>query len=262
MIQLPWLDDDPTRPPRFPPPQQALAEPNGLLAAGGVLNPAWLLAAYRQGIFPWYSAGEPILWWSPHPRLVLRPAALKLSRSLRRVLRQQVFDVRFDTAFAEVIAACAAPRAGAHGTWITDEIRAAYQAMHALGHAHSVESWQDGELVGGLYGIALGRVFFGESMFSRRSNASKVAFAHLVRYLEQRGFVLIDCQVRSDHLLSLGAEEIGREQFTALLAEHACEHACKHACDAPHPAGKEPGKWSSWSAASIDTVFDSSTSAT
>ena len=203
----------------FPDVEQALREPDGLLAAGGDLSPQRVLSAYRRGIFPWYSEGQPILWWSPDPRAVLFPTDLKLSRSLRRTLRRCRFDITWDSAFEQVIDACAAPRAGAGGTWITPEMATAYTRLHRLGYAHSVEARVDGKLVGGLYGIALGRVFFGESMFSRMPDASKVAFAHLVRQLHHWGFELIDCQVYSDHLASLGARTVPRAEFTALLDE-------------------------------------------
>lgn len=206
----------------FPDVSLALSEPNGLLAVGGNLGPDCLLEAYRHGIFPWYEAGQPILWWSPDPRMVLFPAALRVSRSLHKVIRQQRFRVTFDRAFDAVIQACSAPRDKDHpGTWITGEMIAAYQYLHLLGHAHSVEAWQEDELVGGVYGVSLGRVFFGESMFHRRSNASKVAFVHLVRRLEARGCDLIDCQMETPHLASLGAETIPRREFTGLLS--ACD---------------------------------------
>ncbi|WP_018990137.1 leucyl/phenylalanyl-tRNA--protein transferase [Aromatoleum toluclasticum] len=210
---IPWLAGAP----RFPPVESALDDPPGLLAVGGDLAPEWLLAAYHQGIFPWYSAGEPILWWSPDPRLVLAPSEMKISRSLGRTLRQHRFEIRFDTAFSEVVAACAAPRGPGGGTWITEEMQAAYRRMHELGYAHSVEAWYEGSLAGGLYGIGLGRAFFGESMFSRRTDASKVALAHLARYLESRDFAVIDCQMTTTHLLSLGAFEIDRAEFRAGL---------------------------------------------
>ncbi len=210
---IPWLAD----PSDFPPVGRALSEPNGLLAAGGSLAPDWLLAAYRRGIFPWYCAGEPILWWSPDPRLVLAPSRMRISRSLRRTLLRHCFEVRFDTAFEQVISECAEPRGPAVGTWITAEMRSAFIRMHELGHAHSVESWSDGRLVGGLYGIALGRAFFGESMFSRVTDASKVALAYLARYLECRNYAVIDCQMTTGHLLSLGAQEISRAEFCARI---------------------------------------------
>lgn len=205
--------DDP-----FPPVEMALREPNGLLCAGGDLSPSRLLAAYRRGIFPWYSPGEPLLWWSPDPRMVLFPAEFKISRSLAKVLKNRPYEVRLDTGFARVMAECAAPRKGHSGTWISAEMQAAYQRLHQLGHAHSVETWIDGELAGGLYGVALGRVFYGESMFSRVPDASKIALAHLCRYLEQRRFAVIDCQMRTAHLASLGAREIPRRDFVAGLA--------------------------------------------
>ncbi|BAL24119.1 leucyl/phenylalanyl-tRNA--protein transferase [Azoarcus sp. KH32C] len=211
---IPWLSETP----EFPAVSQALAEPNGLLAAGGALTPDWLLAAYRRGIFPWFCPGEPILWWSPDPRLVLLPSQMHISRSLRRTLRQGRFEVRFDTAFAQVIGACAEPREPGGGTWITSEMQRAYVTMHELGYAHSVESWDGDQLVGGLYGVALGGVFYGESMFSRRSDASKVALAHLARYLDLLGFAVIDCQMTTSHLLSLGAREIARSEFVSGLA--------------------------------------------
>lgn len=215
---IPWLDGAPD----FPPLQQALAQPNGLLAAGGGLDPPWLLAAYRQGIFPWFNPGEPILWWSPDPRLVLLPDELRISRSLRKTLRRRHFDIRVDSAFSAVIEACAAPRAPGLGTWISAEMRDAYQAMHELGYAHSVETWRDDRLVGGLYGMALGRVFFGESMFSIDSDASKVALVHLVRFLRTRGYVMIDCQMKTAHLMSMGAREIARQLFREVLDQHVC----------------------------------------
>jgi leucyl/phenylalanyl-tRNA--protein transferase len=211
---IPWLPPEPL----FPPVDAALKEPNGLLAAGGDLSPERLLAAYRRGIFPWYSAGEPILWWSPDPRLVLFPAELKIGRSFARVLRNRPYEVRLDTAFAQVTAACAAaPRDGQSGTWITTEMQAAYLRLFELGRAHSVEIWVDGALVGGLYGVAVGRVFYGESMFSQRPDASKVALAHLCIHLRRRDFGIIDCQMETNHLKSLGARPISRREFVARL---------------------------------------------
>ena len=196
----------------FPPVHLATRE--GLLAVGGDLSPERLILAYKSGIFPWYNPGEPILWWSPDPRLVLFPRELHISRSLRRLLRKERFQVTFNTRFREVIAACAASRRPAgEGTWITREMEAAYCRLHDLGAAHSVEAWQAGRLVGGLYGIALGRCFFGESMFTRVSNASKIAFVTLVKRLETLGFEIIDCQVHTQHLVSLGAREIPRKEF-------------------------------------------------
>lgn len=205
----------------WPPAEEALDAPNGLLAAGGDLAPDTLIDAYGRGIFPWFSEGDPILWWTPQPRAVLWPQTFAPSRSLRRRLARREFEVRFDTAFDAVVAACAAPRPGQDGTWITPAVAAAYGALHRLGYAHSVEAWQDGALVGGLYGVALGRVFFGESMFSRRTDASKVAFAHLVRYLLSHDGRLIDCQVGSDHLASLGAVDMPRAEFLTWLDRFA-----------------------------------------
>ena len=212
---IPWLDRDSD----FPALDQALRRPNGLLAAGGDLSPERLTRAYRRGIFPWYSAGEPILWWSPDPRMVLFPSELKISRSLGKTLRKGTFTVTVDTAFDQVIEACSEPRAGQPGTWITPQMQEAYCALHRRGRAHSVETWQDGQLVGGLYGVAIGRAFFGESMFSRVSDASKVALAHLVPQLERWGFGLIDCQMRTPLLASFGAREVARTQFARRLAE-------------------------------------------
>jgi len=213
---IPWLPDEP----RFPPLDSALAEPNGLLAAGGDLSPPRLLAAYRRGIFPWYAAGEPILWWSPDPRMVLFPGELKISRSLAKTLKHADYEVRCDSAFAAVMAGCAAPRQGAGGTWISAEMQAAYLQLHRLGYAHSVEVWTRGRLVGGLYGVAIGAVFYGESMFSAASDASKIALAHLCRHLERHAYAVIDCQMNTPHLASLGAREIARHDFAALLERH------------------------------------------
>lgn len=211
---IPWLRTaDP-----FPPVETALREPNGLLAAGADLSPQRLLDAYGRGIFPWFNAGEPILWWSPDPRMVLFPMEFEPSRSLRKRLRRIDCEVKVDTAFREVMLACAGPRSGQRGTWITPQMVDAYVCLHALGHAHSVETWIDGELVGGLYGVAIGRVFFGESMFTRVTDASKIAFAHLVAKLREWGYGLIDCQMSTRHLASLGAREVPRSEFTALLA--------------------------------------------
>jgi len=203
----------------FPPLALALSDPEGLLAYGGCLSPQRLLNAYRHGIFPWYGPGEPILWWSPNPRLVLFPDKLQVSRSLRKTLRRQTFDVTFDMAFSKVMQECAAPREGQQGTWITQDMLAAYSELHRLGYAHSVEAWHDGVLAGGLYGVTIGRVFFGESMFHRQRDASKVAFVQLVQQLTNWGYRLIDCQVSSGHLLSLGAQAIPRTQFAELIAD-------------------------------------------
>lgn len=205
----------------FPDVSLALDEPDGLLAIGGDLKPQRLMAAYAHGIFPWYNAGQPILWWAPNPRAVLFPQRLKISRSLRKTLRKQIFTVTLDKAFNEVVEACSQPRDydTQPGTWITREMKQAYQQLHKQGDAHSVECWRDGKLVGGLYGVAIGRVFFGESMFSRCSDASKVAFVTLTRQLADWGFGLIDCQIHSQHLESLGAETIERNRFTDLIKE-------------------------------------------
>jgi leucyl/phenylalanyl-tRNA--protein transferase len=212
---IPWLDPgDP-----FPPPAQALAEPNGLLAAGADLSVERLIAAYRRGIFPWYSAGQPILWWSPDPRMVLIPSELRLTRSLRKRLHRRDYEVRADTAFEAVMRGCAEPRAGQDGTWITGEMIAAYGALNRCGIAHSVETWIDGELAGGLYGVALGSAFFGESMFTLVTDASKIALAHLVRQLGRWSFGMIDCQMATSHLAAFGAREIPRARFMARLAE-------------------------------------------
>jgi leucyl/phenylalanyl-tRNA--protein transferase len=223
----------------FPPVERALREPNGLLAAGGDLAPARLLEAYRHGIFPWFSAGDPILWWSPDPRMVLYPQEFKTSRSLRKTLAKKHYEVRTDTAFEQVMQACAAPRNGQHGTWIHPEMIAAYTELHHMGYAHCVEVWmpktaamsqfqaagsQHGianelELVGGLYGMAIGRMFFGESMFSRRADASKIALAHLCAQFRRWNFGMIDCQMNTSHLASLGAREVPRKEFIARLQE-------------------------------------------
>ena len=205
-----WLDTEDD----FPPVATALREPNGLLCAGADLRPTRILNAYGQGIFPWFSPGQPILWWSPDPRMVLYPDEFRISRSLRRTLRRSQFRVSFDTCFDQVIDACASiARNGQNGTWITDAMREAYGDLHRRGFSHSVETWLDETLVGGLYGIAIGKVFFGESMFARATDASKVAFAHLVQHLRRHDFGLIDCQMRTSHLASLGAREIPRDDF-------------------------------------------------
>lgn len=212
---IPWLNpNDP-----FPPLESALREPNGLLAAGGDLSPQQLIEAYSRGIFPWFNPGEPVLWWSPDPRMVLFPGELKVSRSLRKTLKKRDYEVRVDTAFRQVMKACAAPRDGHGGTWITPAMIDAYTELHRLGLAHSVETWMEGKLVGGLYGVSLGRMFYGESMFSLATDASKIAFVHLVRQLERWGFGMIDCQMKTAHLASLGAREIPRAEFSQKLSE-------------------------------------------
>ena len=212
---IPWLG----RAHIFPPLESALVEPNGLLAAGGDLSPARLLAAYRLGIFPWFGEDDPILWWSPDPRMVLYPANLKVSRSLRKSLRRGDYEIRVDTSFREVMEACAAPRPGQAGTWITSRMLDAYTTLSRRGYAHSVETWHNGDLIGGLYGVAIGRAFFGESMFSRATDASKLALVHLVRQLERWHFGLIDCQMRTSHLESLGAREVRRTRFSFELEQ-------------------------------------------
>ncbi len=224
-----WLSKESTA---FPDPRKA--PPQGLVALGGDLNLPRLLHAYRIGIFPWYSKGEPIAWWSPDPRFVLFPSELRVHKSMRPYFNQRKFSVSYDNAFDEVIRACAhTRRAGQEGTWITPQMQRAYGALHRAGYAHSVEVWQNEQLVGGLYGVALGRIFFGESMFSHVSNASKFGFISLVKALQQKGFVLIDCQQETPHLASLGARAIPRDQFIDILARHA---------QPPDP----PAHWHSW----------------
>ncbi len=224
---IPWLTDELV----FPPLVTALADPNGLIAAGGDLSPERIVAAYRRGIFPWYSAGDPILWWSPDPRMVLFPDQLKITRSLAKTLRNADYEVRLDTAFPSVIAACAeVTREGQPGTWISPEMQQAYIELHRIGYGHSVETWINGELAGGLYGIAIGHAFFGESMFAMRRDASKIALAHLCAHLKRRGFGIIDCQMETRHLASLGAQPIPRREFAARL-------------DALCAAGAPPGAW-------------------
>lgn len=218
---LAWIG--PGDPPQaFPDVRRALKDPDGLLAVGGDLSPARLLYAYRHGIFPWYHSDQPILWWSPDPRAVFFPAEFHVSRSLARRLRRGRFEVRLDTAFAEVMTACAAPRPRQPegGTWLTAAMQDAYGELHRLGYAHSLEIWMDGALAGGIYGIALGAVFFGESMFSRVTDGSKIALACLTRHLQRQDFALLDCQVSSDHLLRLGCSLIPRTDFLALLSSH------------------------------------------
>lgn len=214
---LTWLKRDTLT---FPPLTKAMREPNGLVAAGGDLSADRLVQAYRHGCFPWFSEGQPILWWSPDPRTVLFPEELHVSRSMSKLLRQQRYQVSFDRDFKAVIQACAGPRRDADGTWITDDMQNAYTELHARGHAHSVEVWDNGELVGGLYGLAMGQLFFGESMFSRADNASKFGFITLARHLQAWGFVLIDCQMPTPHLESLGARSIPRREFADYLRDH------------------------------------------
>ncbi len=223
-----WLGEE-HDPEWFPPVEQALRDPPGLLAAGGDLRPARLLAAYARGVFPWYSAQQPILWWSPNPRMVLFPDEFKCARSLAKTLRNGPYTTRVDEAFGATIRACAGPRASGADTWLNPEMIASYEQLHAMGFGHSIETYRQDELVGGLYGLQLGRVFFGESMFSHARDASKVALARLVSECRQRDIRLIDCQVASGHLASLGARELPRSDFISLLRSHA---------------GREPsGRW-------------------
>lgn len=236
-----WLDpyDDQAE---FPGVHCAMSDPNGLLAAGGSLTPTRILNAYRQGIFPWYNQGQPILWWSPNPRAVLFPKDLKISRSLRKTLRNHPFTLSFDKDFRAVMSACAQVRQGQNGTWISAEMTEAYCNLHKLGHAHSVEVWRQDELVGGLYGVAIGKVFFGESMFYRSRDASKIAFVHLTQQLIRWQYELIDCQVSTAHLYSLGATEIPRDEFIALLSDYClpCTTEHKWEFDIPAPCLDSP----------------------
>jgi len=211
-LQPIWITEDaPVH--AFPDVDYAMIQPNGLLAVGGDLTPARLLHAYQRGIFPWFSEGQPILWWAPDPRAVLLPEALNISRSLKKTLRREKFQVTFDRAFQRVIQTCAAPRAHQNDTWITNDMIDAYCTLHYRGFGHSVECWEDGELVGGLYGVGIGKIFFGESMFSHSSDASKVALVKLC----ESGYELVDCQLPSDHLKRLGAIDMPRREFMALL---------------------------------------------
>jgi leucyl/phenylalanyl-tRNA--protein transferase len=229
-----WLE--PGQP--FPPVDTALKSPDGLLCAGEDLTPARILEAYRQGIFPWYSDGDPVLWWSPDPRMVLFPDELQVSRSLAKIVRRGSFETRVDTAFTRVMRECAAPRNGQSGTWIVPEMIEAYGKLHAQGFAHSVESWQGDELVGGLYGLWLGKVFFGESMFSRTTDASKAALVQLVAIVSAKGARVIDCQQATRHLESLGARPIARKAFSQLLQESIqCAPSGESWADA-HPNGQ------------------------
>jgi len=226
ILDLPRLGKDPGTP--FPSTSETLDSPSGLLAWGGDLQPERLLAAYRSGIFPWYTEGQPILWWSPAPRCVIFPGQVYLSTRTRRRYNSGVYHLTADTAFSEVVSGCAEPRGNDSGTWITRDMRAAYTRLHRLGHAHSLEVWEDDYLVGGIYGLALGSVFFGESMFSRRTDASKVALVALCRQLHGRGFDLLDCQVGNPHLITMGGQEIDRDTFEALLAR---------SIESPQPGG-------------------------
>lgn len=233
---IPWLPEECV----FPSLGSALANPNGLIAAGGDLSAERILAAYRLGIFPWYSDGEPILWWSPNPRMVMFPQEFRISRSLAKTLRNASYEIRLDTAFDSVIAGCAGtPRAGQAGTWITHAMLLAYLDLFHRGFAHCVETWIDGRLAGGLYGIAIGRAFYGESMFSIARDASKIALAHLCAHLKRRGFGIIDCQMETRHLASLGARPIPRSEFAARLDSLCGE-------------GDSPG---AWAAGAIDGHF-------
>jgi leucyl/phenylalanyl-tRNA--protein transferase len=229
MSGIRWLKPS-DGPAALPDPRHALAEPNGLLAAGGRLSPEWLMASYARGIFPWYEEGQPILWWCPEPRAVLLPERLRVSRSLRKTIAREAFRMTADTAFDQVVAGCAAPREYTDQTWITRDMAAAYATLHALGRAHSFEAWNGASLAGGLYGVAIGRVFFGESMFSVERDASKAAFVLAVGFLAALGVRLIDCQVPSAHLTRLGATMKPRDEFLRTLEE---------LCDPPGP----PGPW-------------------
>ncbi|HSN17624.1 MAG TPA: leucyl/phenylalanyl-tRNA--protein transferase [Gammaproteobacteria bacterium] len=216
------LPDDP--PDAFPDPARALREPDGLLAVGGDLSTARLLYAYRHGIFPWYDAGLPILWWSPDPRALFFPGSLHVSRSLMKRMRRGGYEIRYDTAFSQVMQACAGPRPHypGGGTWLNMEMQAAYQELHRLGHAHSAELWVDGELKGGLYGVAMGRIFFGESMYSHVTDASKIVLVELMHDLEDWGYACMDCQVQSEHLVSMGSVPVPRTEFLKML-EALCD---------------------------------------
>jgi len=225
-----WLSEHDS-PDAFPPVDRALREPDGLLAAGGDLSPARLIAAYRRGIFPWYSHGQPILWWCPDPRAVLFPGEFRTSRSLAKNMRNKGFETRFDTTFRDVIHACGSTAIRPGGTWLSPEMQDAYALLHAQGYAHCVETWQNGRLVGGLYGVAVGRVFFGESMFSLERDASKIALGRLCAELVARGYHMIDCQMATPHLMSLGAQLIPRAQFIRELVEYS-------------QADDLPGSWS------------------
>jgi len=212
MSQLPWLDQSYN----FPPISLALTEPNGLLAAGGDLSPSRIISAYEQGIFPWYSDDQPILWWSPNPRCIILPQDAHSSKSLKKHIRKTNPILTFDTCFEDVIHYCARTESD-DGTWITEEMESAYINLYKLGHAHSVEVWENNQLIGGLYGLAIGKCFFGESMFSRKPNSSKIAFTSLCEQLHKWGYTLVDCQVENPHLISLGASTVDREHFLSIL---------------------------------------------
>ena len=221
-MQLPYISPyDKTY--QFPSVNLALQEPNGLLAFGGDLSPKRLLSAYRHGIFPWFNDDQPILWWTPDPRMILRPAEIHVSRSLKKTMKKSLLRFTYDQAFADVIEACSQPREKQKETWITDDMKQAYRTLHELGYAHSFEVWDEDKLVGGLYGIAIGQVFFGESMFSRQSNASKIAFAQAVECLIAWGYQMIDCQVETEYLQSFGATNISRDKFIELLTRYVDE---------------------------------------
>ncbi len=226
MSRIPWIASDDQHTP-FPDVERALAEPNGLLAVGGSLSSARLLEAYRRGIFPWFADNQPVLWWSPDPRALIVPGRLRLSRSLRKALRQRRFELTLDRQFQAVVESCAAPRAEQAGTWITAGMATAYANLHAEGYAHSVEVWREGDLVGGLYGVSLGGAFFGESMFSRETDASKVALAWLAAQLRQWDFDLIDCQMPTPHLASLGAIKVSRRRFGLALERSLTCPTCR-----------------------------------
>ncbi|HEY1077728.1 MAG TPA: leucyl/phenylalanyl-tRNA--protein transferase [Fontimonas sp.] len=239
-IRLHWLDPrDPQQ--AFPPTHLAMREPNGLLAIGGDLSLPRLLRAYSQGIFPWYNPDEPILWWCPNPRAILSPSALHISRSLQRAVTRQDYAVTLDHSFGEVLEACAGPRRRERGTWLGPDMRHAYELLHEAGYAHSLEVWRQGRLIGGLYGVSIGAAFFGESMFSRADNASKIAMVWLCRQLQAWEFDLLDCQVSSPHLGSLGAVEIPRDEFLRRLAVATQPHRARShwALDIDHPCAAE-----------------------
>ncbi len=216
-MHLPWLEDDDLS---FPTTNEALTTPNGLLAAGGDLSPERLVRAYAQGIFPWFSDGDPILWWSPSPRCVIFPNAFHASKSLKKLSRKQIYTIRSNANFSEVVDYCSAERESQDGTWITEEMKEAYTQLHTQGFAHSIEVYREETLVGGLYGIGIGKVFYGESMFSLEPNASKLAIYYLASHLSTLEFEVIDCQVTSNHLLSLGAVEIDRDEFETILCDN------------------------------------------